>query len=320
VLAAEQPLSIQVHPDRSQARSAFAAQHAGYGQGPYTDDWPKPELLYALSPFEVLAGSRPPGYAAAVLDGLGLTALRPVTALLRSGDGEAGLIAALRTVLTWPEPDRRTLVSDVVRSSLRRAEEAGPYAAAYAAVERMSAHHPGDLGLVASLLLRHRILDAGSAMFMPAGGLHAYIRGVGVELMAASDNVLRAGLTSKEVNVEELLRIADPAVRVPLIQPAEVSGASRTQVFDCPAEEFALYRTQLRTESAPLVPSSGPRIVLCTDGIAVLRAPDGTSLSLRPGASCFVPDSDRGITLEGSGTVFTATTGLGLRSPLTSKE
>lgn len=310
VLAAEQPLSIQVHPDRRQARAGFGARlNGGAGHGTYADDWPKPELLYALTAFEVLAGLRDPGEAASALEELGLARLRPVVDVLRTGDGAPAVGEALRTVLTWPRHDRAALVNAVVEACRRRSRVPGPYAAAYDAVVRMSEHHPADLGLVASLLMCHRVLEPGTALFMPAGGLHAYVRGVGVELMASSDNVLRAGLTAKEVNVPELLRITDPAVRVPVVRPVPVPGSVRTRVFACPVEEFTLYRTELGAPPERVVPSAGPRIVLCTEGKALLRGLDGEELPLGPGASCFLSDADEGVTAEGDGTLFVAAPG-----------
>lgn len=310
VLAAEQPLSIQVHPDRRQAEAACKSQ-AGEGapDGPYADDWPKPELLCALSPFEVLAGFRTREEAAAVLDGLGLADLAPVAALLTAGTDDSALTRALRTLLEWPADRQGAFVAAVVDACAVKADEPGAYADAYGAVVRMAEHHPGDLGLVASLLMRHQVVDMGQALYMPAGGLHAYVRGFGVEVMAASDNVLRAGLTSKAVNVPELLRIADPTVRVPVVKPRTVDGNPRTEVFDCPAEEFALFRTAVTAEAVPLLPPAGPRVALCAAGEALLRGSGGEVLGLRAGASCFLPDSDRGITVEGAGILFVAGTG-----------
>ncbi|WP_329140382.1 mannose-6-phosphate isomerase, class I [Streptomyces sp. NBC_00670] len=310
VLAAEQPLSIQVHPDREQARAGFAAQRVGAEDGPYTDDWPKPELLCALSRFEVLAGFRAREEAAEVLDALGLLSLRPVAVFLRTRGNDTALTEALRILLEWPPHDRDLLVSDVVESSVRLAAASGPHQAAFDAVVRMARSHPGDLGLVASLLMRHQVLEPGAALFMPAGGLHAYVSGVGVELLANSDNVLRAGLTAKEVNVPELLRITDPAVRVPVLRPTDVPGSGRTRTYDCPVEEFALYRTQLNGSPEPLVPSSGPRIALCVEGSVLLRGPEGQELPLGPGASCFLSASDQGVVAEGDATLFVAATGL----------
>ncbi|MFE9175150.1 mannose-6-phosphate isomerase, class I [Streptomyces sp. NPDC007126] len=311
VLAAEQPLSIQVHPDRDQARSAFAAQQARGGHGPYADDWPKPELLCALSRFEVLAGFRDREDAARLLEDLGVDGLRPVIGLLRAGTGEQALSEALRALLERARDDRAPLVSAVVASSRRLARSAHPRAAAYAAVERMSRHHPEDLGLVASLLLDHRVLEPGTALFMPAGGLHAYVHGVGLELLASSDNVLRAGLTAKEVNVPELLRITDPAVRVPMVVPRSVPGPGPTWLYDCPVAEFALYRTELDGSGGPLVPASGPRIAFCAAGSARLstRAGHAEPLRLGPGASCFLPASDEDVLVEGEGTLFVAAAG-----------
>ncbi|MCG3039750.1 mannose-6-phosphate isomerase, class I [Streptomyces sp. S1A] len=311
VLAAEQPLSIQVHPDQEQARAGFAAQASDGGRGPYVDDWPKPELLYALTRFEVLAGFRDREEAARLLRGLEVEALRPVIGLLHAGTDERALSAALRALLEWPPEARADLVHSVVSSCRRAAGSTGPAAAAYGAVVRMSRHHPGDLGLVASLLLDHRVLEPGEALFMPAGGLHAYVHGVGLELLANSDNVLRAGLTTKEVNVPELLRITNPAVRVPAVMPTRVQGPGSTWLYDCPAAEFALYRTDLDGSRIPLVPAAGPRIAFCLDGSASLRATaaGSTPVRLGPGTSCFLPDSDGEALVEGNGTLFVATVG-----------
>ncbi|GGQ52024.1 mannose-6-phosphate isomerase, class I [Streptomyces flaveolus] len=311
VLAAEQPLSIQVHPDRQQARSAFAAQQADGGRGPYADDWPKPELLCALTRFEVLAGFRQREEAAHLLENLGVDGLRPVIGLLRAGTDEHVLSEALRALLEWAPDERTSLVSAVVTSSRRLARSADFDAAAYAAVGRLARHHPEDLGVVASLLLNHRVLDPGAALFMPAGGLHAYVHGVGLELLANSDNVLRAGLTAKEVNVPELLRITNPAVRVPVVTPTTVRGPGRTWLYDCPVAEFALYKTELDGTSGPLVPATGPRIAFCADGSARLHtgASGVEPLRLTPGTSCFLSASDEDVRVEGRGTLFVATVG-----------
>ncbi|MER6347042.1 mannose-6-phosphate isomerase, class I [Streptomyces sp. NPDC001595] len=314
VLAAEQPLSIQVHPDRERARTAFAAQRAAGGHGPYADDWPKPELLCALTPFEVLAGFRPAAEAADALDGLALAELRPLVAVLRTGAANAPA-EALRTVLEWPYEGRAALVSAVVAACADGARDGGPFAAAYDAVVRMDRHHPQDLGLVASLLMRHLVLEPGAALFMPAGGLHAYVSGLGVELLANSDNVLRAGLTAKEVDVPELLRVTDPAVRVPEVRARTVPGPGLTEVFDSPAEEFALHRSELAGSSGPLVPASGPRIALCVAGSVVLRSADGSTLRLARGESCFLSAADEGVRAEGDGTLFVASPGPASTSP-----
>ena len=142
----------------------------------------------------------------------------------------------------------------------------GPYSGACAAVARIAADHPGDLGIVASLLLRHAVLEPGQAIFLPAGGLHAYLHGTGIELLANSDNVVRAGLTSKHIDVPELLKLTDPAVAVPLITPRDLGNG--ISVYDSPAPEFRLYRASVDA-SEVVLPGDGPRLVLCVDGQAL---------------------------------------------------
>ena len=155
------------------------------------------------------------------------------------------------------------------------AARGGPYAAACAAAVRVSGEHPGDLGVVASLLLRHAVLEPGDAVFMAAGGLHAYLHGTGVELLANSDNVVRAGLTPKHIDVPELLKLTDPAVAVPVLEPRPLGGG--VFGYDSPAPEFRLYRAELGGGEVELPGTGGPRIVLCTEGTAVLRASGGAA-------------------------------------------
>src|SRR6516164_2303186 len=319
VLSAEQALSIQLHPSRAQAEAGFRAENAprqgrpdlqrrpgrpdqqrrpgrpdqqrrpgrpDQRAGPaspdrnYVDDWPKPELLCALTPFEVLAGLRTPPDAAAVLRALAVPLLAPLAAELESAATPRALADVLAAILTWPDP--ADLVRAVVAACARLAAAGGPDAAAYAAAVREVGHHPGDLGVVAMLLMRHAVLAPGQAVFMPAGGLHAYLRGTGIEVLANSDNVVRAGLTGKHIDVPELLKLLDPAVTVPVLSPRSV--ADRITSFDTPAPEFALYVADLASGAVTL-PGAGPRIVLCTDGAAALAAESGESAKLPRGDS-----------------------------------
>ncbi|MFF2773852.1 mannose-6-phosphate isomerase, class I [Streptomyces sp. NPDC058052] len=308
VLAAETALSIQVHPDRARAEAGFAAERGEGGARTYVDDWPKPEILCALTPFEVLAGFRDAHEAGDVVDGLGIDLLRPVSGALRAGGGPERLTEALRLVLTWPVRERPELLDAVVSACARLAADGGARAGAYDAVVRMAADHPGDIGLLASLLFRHLTVRPGEALFMPAGGVHAYIKGVGVELLANSDNVLRAGLTPKHVDVPELLRVVDPAVEVPVLLPRALPGSPAVSVYDSTAPEFRLYRFLL--DGAPVgVLEGGPRIVLCVEGDAVLRDASGEELKLGRGESCFLSASDAGVTAEGGATLFVAAVG-----------
>ena len=314
VLAAEQALSIQVHPSREQAEAGFRAEtERGLPPGDknrnYVDDWPKPELLCALTPFEVLAGMRTAGDAARLLRALGVGELAPIAAGLEQPTaGPEALATALGRVLSWPAESRAALVASVTAACGRLAAGDGPYAGACRAAVRLAAEHPGDLGVVASLLLRHALLQPGQAVFMPAGGLHSYLHGTGVELLANSDNVVRAGLTGKHVDVPELLKLTDPAVAVPVVEPRPLGGG--VFVYDSPAPEFRLYRAELSAAEITL-PGDGPRLVLCAEGTVTLRAAADGALKAGRGESCFLSAADGAVTACGPADIFLATSGLG---------
>jgi len=303
VLSAARALSIQVHPSRAQAEAGYAAENArGLPLGDpgrnYVDDWPKPELLYALTPFEVAAGLRSPSDASALLQALEVDELKPLAA------GLTDMRAALASILRWPEPG--PLVASVVAACQRLAATDSPFADACAAAVRVAADHPGDIGLVALLLMRHEVLQPGQAVFMPAGGLHAYLRGTGLELLANSDNVVRSGLTGKHIDVPELLKLLDPSVAVPILAPRILPDGIAW--FDTPAPEFRLYLIDL---SAPLaLPGAGPRIILCLDGSCTLRATSGQELDLTRGGSCFIPFADGPVHATGSARLALATPGI----------
>ena len=325
VLSAEKALSIQVHPSRAQAEAGYAAENARglAADDParnYVDDWPKPELLYALTPFEVAAGLRTPADASALLRALRVDELEPLAAALADAIGEDALGAALACVLQWPEP--RPLVASVVAACQRLAASDSPFAAACAAAVRVAAGHPGDVGVVALLLMRHEVLQPGQAVFMPAGGLHAYLHGTGIELLANSDNVVRSGLTGKHIDVPELLRLLDPAVAVPMLSPRLLADGFAT--FDTPAPEFRLYLIDLPAPASATAPASasaspapvlalpgtGPSILLCLDGTCTLRAASGQELDLARGDSCFIPFADGPLHATGPARLVQATSGL----------
>ena len=310
VLSAEQALSIQLHPSRAQAEAGFRAENerglpAGDPARNYVDDWPKPEMLCAQTPFEVLAGLRAPADAAAVLRALAVDPLAPLAAELEAATSPRAPAHALAAVLTWPDPAE--LIGAVVAACGRLAASDGPYAAACAAAVREAGHHPGDLGVVAMLLMRHAVLAPGQALFMPAGGLHAYLRGTGIEVLANSDNVIRAGLTGKHVDVPELLTLLDPAAAVPILPPAPL-GEGITG-FVAPVPEFRLFAAELSVPEVPM-PAAGPRIALCTQGAATLRSEAGEAVKLARGESVFVPAADGAVRAGGPARLFLAAPGI----------
>ncbi|MFI7598707.1 mannose-6-phosphate isomerase, class I [Actinoplanes sp. NPDC049681] len=298
VLAAAAPLSLQAHPDADYARRAFAAQEADPAAPKnYTDAHHKPEMLVALTPFEALCGFRPPEESAAELEALGIARLAPVTEALRRG--VPGLSDAVRTLLTWPADDRAPLIDEVVAAGT------SPLATA------LANHYPGDPGVLVALLLHHVRLAPGEAIWMPAGNLHAYLDGTGVEIMAASDNVLRGGLTPKRVDVDELLRVLRFEVLAdPLLPATEVAPGVET--WRVPIRDFALYRMRFGDATPPRkLPGEGPRIVLGTAGdVFVAEAVDGTPVEVTPGTAAYVPAETGPATVAGVGEVFVATVGL----------
>ncbi|MGW7318856.1 mannose-6-phosphate isomerase, class I [Streptomyces sp. NPDC054854] len=297
ILAAGAPLSVQVHPDLAQAKEGFADEERrgvpiDAGHRNYKDANHKPELICALTAFDGLCGFRPPLEAAALLEGLGVDSLKPYADLLRAHPEEAALREVLTAVLT---ADRAEMARTVTEAAAAAERLGGPYAPYAGLVHEF----PGDPGVIAAMLLNHVRLQPGEAMFLGAGIPHAYIDGLGVELMANSDNVLRCGLTPKHVDVPELLKVVIFEPSAPGIMRPEADGE---EVYETPIDEFRLSRFLLAPGGAPQrLPDATPQILLCTAG-----APKAGELTLAPGESVFVPAGEK-VELSGSGTVFRAT-------------
>ncbi|MFB7260262.1 mannose-6-phosphate isomerase, class I [Streptomyces nojiriensis] len=297
ILAAGAPLSLQVHPDLHQARAGFEdeerrgvpidADHRNY-----KDPNHKPEMICALTAFDGLCGFRPPQEAADLLAGLEVDSLKPYVDLLRAHPEEAALREMLTAVLTADRVEMAHTVHEVAVAVTRIGGRYTPYAT-------LVHHFPGDPGVIAAMLLNHVRLQPGEAMFLGAGVPHAYIDGLGVELLANSDNVLRAGLTPKHVDVPELLKIAKFEPGDPnLLRPE----GDAEEVYETPIDEFRLSRFLLAPGGAPRVlPHDTPQILLCTAG-----SPRAGELALAPGESVFVPAGEK-VELSGSGTIFRAT-------------
>ncbi|QES48544.1 mannose-6-phosphate isomerase, class I [Streptomyces venezuelae] len=297
ILAAGAPLSLQVHPDLAQAQQGYAEEErAGVPiDAPhrnYKDASHKPELVCALTPFDGLCGFRPPLESAELLSGLEVDSLKPYVDLLHAHPEEAALREMLTAVLT---ADREQMAETVAEATAAAARLGGPYAP----YTTLAHHFPGDPGVIAAMLLNHVQLQPGEAMFLGAGVPHAYLGGLGVELMANSDNVLRCGLTPKHVDVPELLKVVRFEPSEPAVIRPEGNGE---EVYDTPIDEFRLSRFDLAPAGAPVpVPSATPQILLCTEGAPLLG-----ELTLAPGESVFVPAGEK-TELSGTGTVFRAT-------------
>ena len=309
LLAAESPLSIQVHPDLAQARAGYAAEDAaGIARDAphrnYRDPNHKPELLCALTEFDALCGFRPVAGTLRLLDALAVPELDGVRSLLSTD----GLRAAFTHLLTADDP--APLVAAVVAAAPRLAAE---WADARRAVELTARHYPADVGVVLTLLLNAVRLRPGQAIFLGAGNVHAYLHGTGVEVMANSDNVLRCGLTPKHVDVEELLRVTDFAE---MAEP-RVDDAPERGVFSGLVDDFALLRIDLADYRKPgrdagscaLGDPGRPYLLVSTSAAATVEV-EGTSAALVPGRAVFVPAREAAFTVQGTGTFFAATVGM----------
>jgi mannose-6-phosphate isomerase len=251
VLAAAQPLSLQTHPSRAQAVAGFAA-------GRYPDPEPKPELLCALTPFSAYCGVRPAEATLALLDELGASRLAEVLA----AEGPAGALEALYRGRVHVEP----IVHAAARSERTEARW----------VVDLAARYPGDPSVAATLLLNLVELAPGEAIQLGPGNLHAYLAGAGIELMGASDNVVRGGLTTKPVDIDDLLAVADPT---PLVAPV-MTPAAELRLVDTPIR-------LLRRDGPVGHTATGHELVVTTTGRSCYLAP-GDDLEVPLGVTAFV--------------------------------
>ncbi len=308
VLAADAPLSLQAHPTIEQARAGYAAEEAAGvpSNDPtrtFKDAWHKPELLLALTTFEALCGFRPVEESLHCLAKLQLPELKPTIAALARG----GLRAAIPQLLALSGERRSTLVAAVAEAAARSVAAHDPeYINTYRWAATLAETYPGDPGVVISLMCNHLKLAPGEAVFLPAGNLHAYLSGAGVEVMASSDNVLRGGLTSKHVDLAALIEVLDfTDGRVPVIHPVLGPGGLR---YPVPVEDFDLTRVQL-DDRAGVLTTGGPQVLLCVDGRAVLASGED-ELVLERGQSAFVPAGEP-VSARGPAVLYRSTTNLG---------
>lgn len=315
LLAAASPLSLQVHPDLAQAREGYADEEtrgvpADAPHRNYKDANHKPELICALTRFDGLCGFRPARRAAGLLAALNVDALKPYVDILRASPESDALREVLTAVLTADRDETAATVTEAARAAEHlAASETGPDAGAYAVCVSLARHYPGDPGVLAAMLLNHVRLQPGEALYLGAGVPHAYLDGLGVEIMANSDNVLRCGLTPKHIDVPELLRIVRFEPGEPAVLRPE-AGPGGEEHYAVPIDEFRLSRFVL-APGAPAAPlgAGAPQILLCTGGRLTLRGAAGAGedqLTLERGQSAFVPAGEQ-VAATGDGTLFRAT-------------
>ena len=299
VLAAAEPLSIQVHPDKANSEAGFAAENAAgvpltAAHRNFKDPNHKPELVYALTPYRAMNGFREFAEIVALIKDLALPALQTEIDAFCLQPTDATLKALFAASLRLQGDIRRETVATLLATAQQRQDEA-----AFAEVLRLAGFYPEDMGLFAPLLLNVITLQPGEAMFLYARTPHAYLQGVGLEAMASSDNVLRAGLTPKHIDIDALLAnvdfVAKPASEL-LMRPMVLGPVSD---YPIPVGGFSFKLVNL-TQNLLGSETRTALILFCVNGHAGITA-NGKTLTLQAGESCFVPAAVGGFAVSGEG-------------------
>ncbi|GAB3648441.1 mannose-6-phosphate isomerase, class I [Corynebacterium nasicanis] len=286
LLGAAEPLSLQAHPSAEQAREGFERENAqriplNAPDRNYPDASHKPELVVALTDFHAMVGFRPLDRTRELFAALHCPELDRYLTILDPEAEEDSLRGLFTTWITIPAAARTALIDAVVAAAREELDRGDWISDVLATILELQERYPGDTGVLGALLLNHLVLRPGEALYLDAGHLHAYVSGLGVEVMANSDNVLRGGLTSKYVDVPELVRI---------LRFHSISDPVATCVdgeYQVPADEFRLHRHDLAPAGAFTFSHDGPAIALCTAGEVQLG-----NLGLRPGEAAWIPASD----------------------------
>lgn len=313
VLAAAQPLSLQAHPNAQQAQEGYQREEeAGVAIDDLTrtfkDPYPKAEMLVALEPMDALVGFRDPAETLELFAGLGLSdaTLQPVLGPLRYRGGAAGVAEVFLDALGLDEA-RRHVVDEIVAAAVKHEGDPGALGVFARTAVQLDQYYPGDSSLISALLLNNVHLKPGEAFYLPSGTMHAYQRGVGIELQTASDNVARGGLTHKHIDVPALVQIVDFTPR-----PVEILHAQREDAifsrYHEPDGNFSLWRAELQPGLVGELPgTSCGRILLVVEGRLSASSDQGRSLDFTKGGAMFIPAGET-VMVSGEGLAFLAST------------
>ena len=309
VLAAAKPLSIQAHPNKEQAEQGFARENElgislNASHRNYRDDNHKPEIICALTPFWALNGFRRIEETLSLLEEARITDLAEIVSFLRSHSNRDGLKKFFNYLMTMEAQKQRQIVEEAVAFAEGRAGEEP----AWTWIAKLNEEYPGDIGVLSPLFLNLVRLEPQQAMYLPAGELHAYLEGVGIELMANSDNVLRGGLTPKHIDVQELLAVLNfTDGDLNILSPKNL--ASGEEIYSTEAEEFVLSVIRINKAASFNSPlDRSVEMMLCTEGkVNVTNLSDGEITLLTKGTSIIVPAAVEQYCIEGDGILYKAT-------------
>ncbi|MCS2161797.1 mannose-6-phosphate isomerase [Scandinavium sp. H11S7] len=298
VLCADNPLSIQVHPNKKASEDGFAKENAAgipldAAERNYKDPNHKPELVFALTPFLAMNAFREFSDIVSLLQPVS-GAHTSIAHFLQEPSAER--LSQLFASLLNMQGEEKSRALAVLKAALN-SQQGEPWET----IRFIAQFYPDDSGLFSPLLLNVVKLNPGDAMFLFAETPHAYLQGVALEVMANSDNVLRAGLTPKYIDIPELVAnvkfTPKPAAEL-LTQPAK-NGSELD--FPIPVDDFAFSLHDLSTAGADVAQQSAA-ILFCVEGEAVLRKGE-QQLVLKPGESAFVSANDSPVNLSGVGRV-----------------
>ena len=265
VLAAEQPLSIQAHPNAQQAKNGFERENKkGLGLNAesrnYKDCSHKPECICALTRFTGLKGFRKTASAVELLERFCPLSLADEIKTLKNKN----LKLFFQSLMELTDPRKAAVITEATQN----AEKMHPSDINAQWLLKLYRQYPADIGVISPLFLNLFCLESGQALFLPAGELHAYLDGLGIELMANSDNVLRGGLTPKHVDIPELLNVLNFVESdIDILIPSRISDCEeKYPVF---AEEFQLSTIDINDSKNYISKKQrSMEILLCVEGNA----------------------------------------------------
>lgn len=304
VLAAEKALSIQVHPNKQQAMAGYdKEEHAGIALNAfnrnYKDNNHKPELVYALTPYKAMNGFREYQDIITLFKEMNLTTIEALVANFEQQPNSQGLRDFFQAILSLTDETKDTALSELGLFAANNKQNT-----LFELIDDLSIQYPNDIGLFTPLMLNVITLQPGEAMYLTACTPHAYINGTGLEIMANSDNVLRAGLTPKFMDIDELMDCTE-FVSIPaeslIMQPNIINGGMN---YPIPVSDFK-FSVFAPVDELPLETHSA-EILFAIDGDMTLNHSTGETVNVSKGHSVFVPAYAHQYTLKCSGKVARA--------------
>jgi mannose-6-phosphate isomerase len=266
----------------------FADGAPGYQDGNH-----KPELIVAVSEFKALCGFRPI-----------LEVAQDIASLANDNEIFLGWLQALddnglKGATQWAFDANQTAVNQLASSKHVLGQDRAQL------IAELDSEFPNDNGLLVSVLMNQVTLQPGQALFLPAGNIHSYLSGLGLEVMAASDNVLRGGLTKKPVDLEELMQVLifEPLLD-PLLQTKMLSQG--LDEYPVPVEDFSFYRVTPSSDRMLVdLALKGTAILVCVAGEITLSNSLDELIQLAPGEAAFMRAANF-FSITGSGTGYLA--------------